>query len=82
MNLSLIGVLLLSVVLPSSVNTALSTTTSSSFALGSIYDATFIETTPDFTDLYMIMTRDKARPVTIYCNVRSCYRQRHVAMWV
>lgn len=78
MNIPLISVLLLSATLQSHV--VFSAHQPSVFA--SIYDATFMDITPDFTDLYMIMTRDKAQPVTIYCNSRSCHRQRHVGMWV
>lgn len=82
MNLSLIGVLLLSAVFVNESMTTEAVQGTVPLASGYIYDATFIDTTPDFTDLYMIMTRDKARSVTIYCNARSCYRQRHVVMWV
>lgn len=39
-----------------------------------IRNATYIERTPEFTDLYMIQTRDKGRQIVIYCNSAFCYR--------
>lgn len=43
-----------------------------------IHNATFMERTPDFTDLYIIQTPDKGRQITIYCNSSHCYK-RHGA---
>jgi len=41
-----------------------------------IHNATFMERTPDFTDLYVIQTPDKGRLITIYCNASYCYKRR------
>ncbi|MBE0482267.1 MAG: hypothetical protein IBX52_02095 [Bacterioplanes sp.] len=78
MNLSLIGAFLLATLLQSDA-TSISL---EGLASGHIYNATFIDSSPDFTDLYIIMSGDRARPVTIYCNPRSCYRLRQLGMWV
>lgn len=43
-----------------------------------IHNATFMERTPEFTDLYIIQTPDKGRQITIYCNSSHCYK-RHGA---
>jgi hypothetical protein len=40
-----------------------------------IRNATFIERTPEFTDLYIIHTHDKGRQIVIYCNASYCYKQ-------
>lgn len=37
-------------------------------------NARFRETTPDFTDLYIIHTHDKGREITIYCSATHCYK--------
>lgn len=41
-----------------------------------IRNATFLERTPEFTDLYIIKTWDKGRHIVIYCNSAYCYKQR------
>ena len=41
-----------------------------------IRDATVLESTPNFTDLYIIQIQSKGKPVLIYCNLTSCYKQR------
>ena len=43
-----------------------------------IHNATFMERTPDFTDLYIIQTPDKGRLITIYCNASYCYKRQGV----
>ena len=43
-----------------------------------IHNATFMERTPEFTDLYIIQTPDKGRLITIYCNASYCYKRRGV----
>lgn len=45
-------------------------------SLSVIRDATVLEYTPDFTDLYIIQIQYKGKPVRIYCNASSCYKQR------
>ena len=40
-----------------------------------IRNATFMERTPEFTDLYIIHTHDKGRQIVIYCNASYCYKQ-------
>ncbi len=42
-----------------------------------IRDATVLEYTPDFTDLYIIQIQYKGKSVRIYCNSSSCYKQRN-----
>ncbi|WP_430459760.1 hypothetical protein ACQUQU_11145 [Thalassolituus sp. LLYu03] len=39
-----------------------------------IRNATFLERTPEFTDLYIIKTWDKGRQIVIYCNSAYCYK--------
>lgn len=46
-------------------------------ATGMIRSATFMERSPEFTDLYQIQTSDKGRQIFIYCNSSYCYRQRN-----
>ena len=41
-----------------------------------IRNATFLEVTPEFTDLYIIETQDKGREILIYCNTAYCYKYR------
>lgn len=41
-----------------------------------VRDATVLESTPDFTDLYLIQIQYKGKPVQIYCNSTTCYKQR------
>lgn len=41
-----------------------------------IRDATVLESTPNFTDLYIIQIQSKGKSVLIYCNLTSCYKQR------
>ncbi|MFK4753899.1 hypothetical protein [Oceanobacter antarcticus] len=41
-----------------------------------ILDATQMEYSPEFTDLYLIETLDKSRLIYIYCNSSSCYKVR------
>lgn len=43
-----------------------------------IHNATFMERTPDFTDLYIIQTPDKGRLITIYCNASYCYKRQGI----
>ena len=40
-----------------------------------IRNATFLERTPEFTDLYIIKTWDKGRQIVIYCNSTYCYKR-------
>ncbi|PHS63236.1 MAG: hypothetical protein COB09_13525 [Thalassobium sp.] len=40
-----------------------------------IRNATFLERTPEFTDLYIIQTSDKGRQIVIYCNSAYCYKR-------
>lgn len=41
-----------------------------------IRDATFMERSANYTDLYLIQTPNKGRSIIIYCNTSYCYRQR------
>lgn len=41
-----------------------------------VRDATLLEHTPNFTDLYIIRILHKRKPVRILCNASSCYKQR------
>ena len=41
-----------------------------------IMDATNMEYSPDYTDLYLIEAFDKSRFIRIYCNASSCYKLR------
>lgn len=41
-----------------------------------IRDATVLEYTPDFTDLYIIEIQYKGKSVLIYCNSSACYKNR------
>ncbi len=43
-----------------------------------IHNATFMERTPEFTDLYIIQTPDKGRLITIYCNASYCYKRQGI----
>jgi len=45
-------------------------------ATNMIRNATFMEVTPEFTDLYIIETQDKGREIVIYCNSAYCYKHR------
>lgn len=46
-----------------------------------IRNATFLERTPEFTDLYIIQTSDKGRQIVIYCNSEYCYKRNgHMAL--
>lgn len=47
-----------------------------------IRNATFLERTPEFTDLYIIKTWDKGRQITIYCNSAYCYKSSGQAVKV
>lgn len=47
---------------------------------GSIRNATFMERSPEFTDLYLIRTPDNGRQIVIYCNSSACYRLRPQAL--
>ncbi|MAD45707.1 MAG: hypothetical protein CMI02_19515 [Oceanospirillaceae bacterium] len=47
-----------------------------------IRNATFMEVTPEFTDLYIIETQDKGREIVIYCNSAYCYKHRGQAVVV
>lgn len=47
-----------------------------------IHNATFMERTPEFTDLYMIQTPDKGRLITIYCNASYCYKRSGMTVTV
>lgn len=46
-----------------------------------IRDATVLEYTPDFTDLYIIQIQYKGKSVRIYCNSSSCYKQRNKSLF-
>tara|TARA_Y100001949_G_C15909344_1_gene296135 strand:+ start:81 stop:317 length:237 start_codon:yes stop_codon:yes gene_type:complete len=41
-----------------------------------IRDATRMEHSPDFTDLYLIESEDRFRQIQVYCNVGGCYKLR------
>ena len=47
-----------------------------------IRNATFMEKTPEFTDLYIIQTSDKGRQIVIYCNSAYCYKRNGHMMTV
>ncbi len=47
-----------------------------------IRNATFLEKTPEFTDLYIIQTSDKGRQIVIYCNSAYCYKRNGHMMMV
>lgn len=47
-----------------------------------IRDATFMERSPSFTDLYLIQTPNKGRSILIYCTSSHCYRQRNLQLVV
>lgn len=49
-------------------------------AAGMIRNATFMERSPEFTDLYLIRTPDNGRQIVIYCNSSACYRLRTQAL--
>ena len=53
----------------------LNNATSSEHYVQLLESARFIERTPDFTDLYMIHTKDKGRKITIYCSASHCYKR-------
>lgn len=61
--------------LPSVTVTEVPVTSSAELA-SLIRNATFLERTPEFTDLYIIKTWDKGRHIVIYCNSAYCYKQR------
>lgn len=42
-----------------------------------IHDATVLEYTPSYTDLYIIQIQYKGKALRIYCNTASCYKQRN-----
>ncbi|MCD8520953.1 MAG: hypothetical protein LRY66_09935 [Saccharospirillaceae bacterium] len=61
---------------PATVYSAAPDTLSSQRELASfIRNATFLERTPEFTDLYIIQTSDKGRQIVIYCNSAYCYKR-------
>lgn len=37
----------------------------------------FLENTPDYDDLYLILTPDKVRTISVYCNPGYCYVLRN-----
>ncbi len=43
-----------------------------------IRDATQMEHSPEFTDLYLIETEDHFRQIHVYCNAGGCYKLRGV----
>ena len=45
-------------------------------AADTIRDATRMEHSPDFTDLYLIESEDRFRQIQVYCNVGGCYKLR------
>lgn len=45
-------------------------------AADTIRDATRMEHSPDFTDLYLIESEDRFRQIHVYCNVGGCYKLR------
>lgn len=67
----------LMVLLLSSAEFANNNTNERMAAAGSIRNATFMERSPNFTDLYLIQTSDKGRRILIYCNSVSCYKPRN-----
>ncbi|WP_221799014.1 hypothetical protein [Oceanobacter mangrovi] len=54
----------------------------SSLLANRIMDATQMEYSPEFTDLYLIETADRFRSIQIYCNASSCYKVRGVYKFV
>ena len=69
-------VLLFSSVLSASPTSFTATDTApSQWLTQQIHNATFLERTPEFTDLYIIQTPDKGRSITIYCNSAYCYKR-------
>ncbi|GGY39793.1 hypothetical protein GCM10011297_11360 [Bacterioplanes sanyensis] len=47
-----------------------------------VQDASLFDRTHDFTDLYIIHTRDKERNITIHCSAHSCYKNRPAILYV
>lgn len=45
-----------------------------------IRNATFLERTPEFTDLYIIKTWDNGRHIVIYCNSSYCYKRNGIVI--
>lgn len=45
-----------------------------------VQDATRMEHSPDFNDLYLIEAHDRFRMIHIYCSVSSCQKNRSVWM--
>lgn len=41
-----------------------------------IRDATRMEHSPDFNDLYLIQAEDRFRQIHVYCNSGGCYKLR------
>ncbi len=56
--------------------TSIQSTQPDLLAGGMIRSATFMERSPEFTDLYQIQTPDKGRQIVIFCNSSYCYRHR------
>ncbi|ASP40561.1 hypothetical protein CHH28_18645 [Bacterioplanes sanyensis] len=46
-----------------------------------VQDASLLERTREFTDLYLIHTRDKGRNIIIYCGSHSCYKSKPPTMY-
>ena len=67
---------------PPVVDSASSTMPFSAVASNRILDATQMEYSPDFTDLYLIETPDRSRLIKIYCNSSSCYKVRGIYKYV
>ncbi|MFL0806765.1 MAG: hypothetical protein K6L60_05710 [Oceanobacter sp.] len=51
-------------------------------AADTIRDATRMEHSPDFTDLYLIESEDRFRQIHVYCNVGGCYKLRGATLSV
>jgi len=47
-----------------------------------IRDATRMEHSPDFTDLYLIESEDRFRQIQVYCNSGGCYKLRGATLSV
>ncbi len=47
-----------------------------------VQDASLFDRTHDFTDLYIIHTRDKERSISIHCSSHSCYKNRPPVLYV
>ncbi|MEN9464507.1 MAG: hypothetical protein RL217_688 [Pseudomonadota bacterium] len=76
MKASLLFMLTLALPVPSELAPATSATEFVATSTSLIRDATFMERSANYTDLYLIKTPNKGRSITVYCNTSYCYRQR------